>query len=444
MRQITITMTKSTFSSKVLELVAKEVGEYFTGNEIVKILTEFGLNREIIQYPNTKWWTINEAFKYIKSNDKDPETSISKLIMNFLHPLNHNLDYERVEKLANKVGKYLKYDNFYVEDIGSEYLVISNEEMEEMHSIPEDVLEEDRKNGPIYEEGVRKNREVIHKLRENHQAFMDIVEIFFQNPTKPTKELNDAYLFLSNKIQTVTEELNLGYFGVFFYKPFRNDLYGAEMEWKNLLEDNPLMSRLSWNTIRPRLYQVHSSIIKVQNMADSEMEMTDDDKKLEEISNLISQKRAPKPTVIPTLQPNPITQRIEIVKMPDLKIKEDKGNKKPSKKISLKGKDIKFDEAKPAIIIDHKSYPLPPAKNEDFLCRVMFSRPIGEFVDWSIIYREITGIGKEKQDDNEIGNDKNKKTTRDTMDRLNKRFQEILNTEDQILSWENKSIKRNF
>ena len=68
----------------------------------------------------------------------------------------------------------------------------------------------------------------------------------------------------------------------------------------------------------------------------------------------------------------------------------------------------------------------------------MFSRPVGEFVDWSIIHQEMTGVAEG------VGDEKDKKAVRDTMDRLNKRVQEVIGTDDELLGWENKSIRRNY
>ncbi len=288
-------MSKSVYTPKVLELISKEVGESFKGHEIVQMLTKFGLARELIQYPNTKWWTVNEAFKYIKGNYEKADDSISRLIMEFLLPLNHNLDKEKAENLANKVEKYLKYDNFHLQYTGKEYIVFSDEEMEEMYTPSEEFLkhvEEDEKNKLVYQKRIKENSEAIKKLKDNHQAYVDILEIFCQNPKKPTKELNDAYLFLSKKIEETIKEFNLSYFGASLYKPFSRDLYTAEIEWKG--KKTEYGSGLSWDSIRPFLYGTHSAIIKIQNISEEGVQMTDEEKQIEEIRNLISEKRTPK------------------------------------------------------------------------------------------------------------------------------------------------------
>ncbi len=291
---------KSIYSSKVLELVARETANYFTGTEIVQILTDFGMAREHIQYPNTKWWTINEAFKYIKANHEKPEDSISKLIMDFLHPLSHNLNEESASSLANKVGKYLKYDNFSVQETGDDYSVFSDEEMSEMFSNTDEDIQKYEEDEKFKNEALKRHTGVIRKLRDSHQAYIDVIELFCRNPKRPTKELNDAYLFLSKKIESSIKEMNLNSYGVPFYKPFRNDLYSAEIEWNGTgrMDDIRLGPSLSWDAIRPSLYRSHSEILRVLAISEEGAEMTDDDKKLEEITNIISKARTPVPRPI--------------------------------------------------------------------------------------------------------------------------------------------------
>jgi len=343
--QITITMSKSVYSPKVLELVAREVAGHFTGGEIVQILTQFGMTRDDIQYPNTKWWTINEAFKYIKANHEDPETSISKLIMDFLHPLNHNLNEEISEALADKVEKYLKYDNFYIQNTGTEYLIFDKEEMDDLYSTPPEWEEQDKENKELNGEKIKQNKEVIRKLRDSHQAYIDVIELFCRNPKRPTKELNDAYLFLSKKIDAVIKELNLGYYGVSFYKPFNNDLYSAEIEWNGSgrIDDIRLGPTLSWDAIRPSLYRAHSGILRVQSISEEDTQMTDDEKKLEEINSLISQKRTPVPPPV-VLRERQKTMKIEIEKMPELQFRnmDDNNSTKEQFYITKNGDDFSY------------------------------------------------------------------------------------------------------
>lgn len=104
---------------------------------------------------------------------------------------------------------------------------------------------------------------------------------------------------------------------------------------------------------------------------------------------------------------------------------------------SLSNKVIMFDEALSVIKFGRKTCPLPPAKNESCLAKVMLSRKPGEFVDWSIVYQEMTG-------DSELGGKENLKSVRDTMYHLNKRIKEDTGATTDFLGWKNKSLKRNY
>ena len=104
---------------------------------------------------------------------------------------------------------------------------------------------------------------------------------------------------------------------------------------------------------------------------------------------------------------------------------------------SLKDKKVEFDEVISAIIVEGKKCSLPPAKNEEYFARAIFSREINESVDWSVLYYEMTG-----SDVADVS--KNRKTLMDTVYRLNKRIKRIFKTNDDLISCKDKSIKRNY
>ncbi|OGZ64807.1 MAG: hypothetical protein A3A98_02220 [Candidatus Staskawiczbacteria bacterium RIFCSPLOWO2_01_FULL_40_39] len=109
-------------------------------------------------------------------------------------------------------------------------------------------------------------------------------------------------------------------------------------------------------------------------------------------------------------------------------------------KMSLIEKEINFDDNRTTIKISGKDVFLPPFKNEHFLCRVMFQHLKGEPIDWSIVYEEMT-------DDKEPDSDKktkNKRMVYDTMEALNTRIKEILNTDDDFFTFKERTITRNY
>lgn len=96
--------------------------------------------------------------------------------------------------------------------------------------------------------------------------------------------------------------------------------------------------------------------------------------------------------------------------------------------------EVKFDDDKAVLKLGERECPLPPYKNEHFLCRAMFKFPIKELVDWSLIYKEITG--------EELQNaPKNKRMVYDATEAVNTRVKEIFGI-DKLFIWASKTIKR--
>lgn len=98
--------------------------------------------------------------------------------------------------------------------------------------------------------------------------------------------------------------------------------------------------------------------------------------------------------------------------------------------------EIKFDDNKPALFVDGIECPLPAYKNEHFFCRAMLKYPVGESVDWSYVYKEMTGKEPES-----VRGQKEKRTVYDTYEALNTRVRKILGIE-KLFVWEGKTIKR--
>ncbi len=290
-------MSKSTYSLKVLELVAKAIGDSLAGYKIIQILKSLKVPDEYINYPNTKWRTIYEVFEHIKSKDSDADNTISKVITEFIYPLNHNADEDVAHKLSKEIEKYLKYDKFYITGPSNELFVVDEQEMDEMHTFsPAELIQQKERvenRQRLDEQKIKDNIDTVKKLKDNHQTYMDIIEIFCQNTKKPTKELNDAYLFLVKKIESAINQLGLQQSKVNFYKPFKNDLYTAEIEWNGTEDFGNVMfgPKLSWDAVRPYLHRVHSEITRIYNISEENTQITDDDKRLEEITNLITEKR---------------------------------------------------------------------------------------------------------------------------------------------------------
>jgi hypothetical protein len=122
-----------------------------------------------------------------------------------------------------------------------------------------------------------------------------------------------------------------------------------------------------------------------------------------------------------------------------LKFAEEHGSKDfgRKQKIKLKDKQIKFNDTEATIEVGDLQCPLPAYKNEHFFCRIMFQYLPQEPVDWSIVYEKITKTEA-------INKEKNKRMVQDTMYALNKRVKEVINTDDDLFTWQERTIKRNY
>lgn len=108
-----------------------------------------------------------------------------------------------------------------------------------------------------------------------------------------------------------------------------------------------------------------------------------------------------------------------------------------SDKLSPKATSKFIDEDGVLVVGKHR-IKLPPFKNEHCLCRVMFSRKLGEPVSWDLINEEMSG--KEL----EIDSKNRRRTVQDAMYAINDRIKKYANTDDDFLSWKGKCIRRNF
>lgn len=112
-------------------------------------------------------------------------------------------------------------------------------------------------------------------------------------------------------------------------------------------------------------------------------------------------------------------------------------------KTSLKSQEIKFDDDKSLIQIGKQNIPIPPYKNEHYFCRAIFEHAINEPIDWSIVYEKMTGFheayyGKPQK------TEENWRIVYDTMRAINQRVKDTINTNDDLFTWQEKTIKRNY
>jgi hypothetical protein len=102
-----------------------------------------------------------------------------------------------------------------------------------------------------------------------------------------------------------------------------------------------------------------------------------------------------------------------------------------------------FDDKEPAILIGEARIPIPPFQNEHYFCRAMFKKKVRSAVDWSIIYEKI-----QENYHSEYGKPlkirDNWRPIYDTMIRINNRIKSELKITNDLFSWKDLTVKRNF
>ncbi len=139
--------------------------------------------------------------------------------------------------------------------------------------------------------------------------------------------------------------------------------------------------------------------------------------------------------------------RVDVKEMRAIAQGQKHPNNKPtvseSVKESLKGKIISFDAEKAKLCIGDKECQLPPYKNEHYLCKIMFQHPVDEPVEWQDVYdamaRSIEKYSEKVKDTKE-----NRRPVYDAMLAVNGRIKELLNTDDDFLRWQEKTVIRKF
>ena len=114
--------------------------------------------------------------------------------------------------------------------------------------------------------------------------------------------------------------------------------------------------------------------------------------------------------------------------------------------IRLSEHKVQFDNKKGIVTVNGRNVVLPIDKNEHALCTVMFdtNNPVGIPVDWTVVYDGITEVDPISTNASKKKMDAWTRSIRDTMNAVNERVQKDLNTKDELFSWTEKSVKRNF
>jgi hypothetical protein len=260
------TKNQAVIKPKTLELMAKELGNLFTGTELIDFLTECGIDRNAIEYSQTKWRMVYDVFLKLATSDSyEDKAVLLKIIGEAVHPLMHNGDTASAESLLNKFNDLLSYENGRItydeeENTYKVYFVPTKKAQAEiMAEFDEELAEEERKQQEFLCQP--ENKERIFLLKKAYQLLMGVVSVFCEKPSNPTVELNDNFQYLFKLINKTINELGLLQVDTspfsrnehFFYLPFSN-LFAAEKVYREQ------GGELSWEKIRPEMNAMYGDI----------------------------------------------------------------------------------------------------------------------------------------------------------------------------------------
>ena len=439
--------SKPTIKLKTLELISRELKEHYTGTEIITLLKEAGVDKRFIIYPESKWMIFYKVFVELSvyKNTKDAEL-LFNLICNAIHPLNLDGNSKKSEELQIQFNEYLKYDHLEIYYINNEHKFVISDSMDSIEPSKEDLKQmeleyEERSKEELDYLKQSQNKDKISLLRKSYQSLMSVVELFCENPSQPTTKLNDSYKFIHQIIWETISELDLNnevkiYTLANYRMPFPN-LFSAEKVYEEKKKE------LSWQKIRPEMNAIYGDIEEIYKEVNGSdiIAEPNQQKKINDIQLYLSKlKEEIKDSKKQEKNANTPTTKVEITAIPQLEFKESKT--KPSlKKISLKSVSITYDDDKANIQIGRQPVKLPPYKNEHYFCRVLFQRPKEEFIDWSIIFEDMDKVlnSVDKKD-----SERDKRMVQDTMYAVNNRIKEVANTDEDLFTWKEKSIRRNY
>ena len=329
---------RPTIKLKTLELIARDLKDYFTGTDIIALLKEAGVNQELIIYPQSKWLIFYGVFKELAlSKDKSDKELLLKVIADVLHPLNLKGNVGLSDELREKFNKYLEYDRRVViyDEEEKKYVIVripTQEEEQEMLNDPAFYQEtEEQERAELCFLQKAENKEKISTLRKTYQVFMNIVEVFCDNPSRPSHELNDTYLKTKKLITDAVNDLHLCVSSVdgvrrihtltHYCVPF-NNLFTAEAEYKNRL-----LEKLHWDDIRPKMHATYGNIDELYRKVDGSdvLSTPDVQQTLNDVSLFLSKMKEENKKHATEKRRAAISQvpihKIEITAMPELQMR---------------------------------------------------------------------------------------------------------------------------
>ncbi len=214
--------------TEVLELLARDIAQYKTGQKLVDLLKKYGVPTKMIVYPNTKWKTLFDAFRVLSTSpNRKVNRTLYKIIEAIVHPLFFDGDKNKATEIQKKYNEWLKYDRINIDD-GKIYIGPTEEEWDL------GMTEWVDSDGNVFEPQFG-----VHVIYPNHLAelwvlwnqIVVLVSAYQNNPTLNHNELEKIYLEIIGEAEDIIEYKNIGLLKKIYKRPFTS-LATAHIEAK--------------------------------------------------------------------------------------------------------------------------------------------------------------------------------------------------------------------
>ncbi|NCN11694.1 hypothetical protein GW937_00035 [Candidatus Kaiserbacteria bacterium] len=216
-----------------LELIAKDIGEQYTLDEIVQVFTDVGVPETMFIH-DTKWRAVFYILSYYTTSGEHKDlVQFLKIIERVLHPLSFDGDEDKAEEWQKKYNKYLKYDNFYINNNKAYIGPTKDEEdagLDDWVSSDGEVVEP--KSYVIFPDKVADLWIICSQL-------VILVSAFQNNTSLDREELEKLYLELIAQAEELISRGELGNLKETYVRPFTS-LYTADLEARTKGVSSPL------------------------------------------------------------------------------------------------------------------------------------------------------------------------------------------------------------
>jgi len=271
-------------------------------------------------------------------------------------------------------------------------------------------------------------------LKIYYGCVLDLLENFCKGYLLHIDEhTNKVYLTFINKIESILNDERFSELAKEYQRPFKNLLGSEAQEADVLWEDGSVggQCRDFYAEIQELFVKLNKEPLPIQSFPNS-AEIKTDTETLNEIVKTLKERNKEDEKIL--------EKSMEKFKG---KIQEAISDKQREEEIKQIDKKVTFDDEKATIEIGEQKCPLPPYKNEHYFCRAAFEHPVNEPVDWSIIYERMTGYYEAYYGKPPVIR-RNWRSVYDTMRAVNERIKEVINTNDNLFTWQEKTLKRNY